>query len=73
VCTKDLCWFVEMIYVPKGPPEVGTAGPGVDGVFKTDFFYNVAKHLLTENTMVFSNTMIQWHIQRVDRVPRYTL
>jgi hypothetical protein len=27
-------------------------------VFKTDFFYKVAKHLLAKNTMVFSNTMV---------------
>jgi hypothetical protein len=27
-------------------------------IFKTDFFYNVAKHPLAKKTIIFSNTMV---------------
>jgi hypothetical protein len=34
VCTKDLCWYVGMVYDPRGLPGVSTAGLGVDGVLQ---------------------------------------
>jgi hypothetical protein len=34
VHTKDSCWFVKMIYNPRGLRGVSTAGPGVDGVLQ---------------------------------------
>jgi hypothetical protein len=34
VCTKDSCWFVEIMYDPRELPGVSTVGPGVDGVLQ---------------------------------------
>jgi hypothetical protein len=31
---KNPCWFVGMIYDPRGLPGVSTAGLGVDGVLQ---------------------------------------
>jgi hypothetical protein len=34
VCTKDSCWYVGMIYDPRGLQGVSTVGPGVGGVLQ---------------------------------------
>jgi hypothetical protein len=34
VRTKDLCWFVRMVYDPRGLPGVSSTGLGVDGVLQ---------------------------------------
>jgi hypothetical protein len=34
-CTKDSCWFVRMVYDPRGLPGVSIVGLGLDGVLQT--------------------------------------
>jgi hypothetical protein len=34
VRTKDTCWYVEMVYDPRGLTGVSTAGSGVDEVLQ---------------------------------------
>jgi hypothetical protein len=34
VRTKDSCWFVGMVFGPRGLTKVSTAGPGVNGVLQ---------------------------------------
>jgi hypothetical protein len=34
VCTKGSCWFVGMIYGPRGLPELSTVGLRADGVLQ---------------------------------------
>jgi hypothetical protein len=36
VCTKDSCWYVGMVYGPRGLLGVSTAGPRVDGVLQME-------------------------------------
>jgi hypothetical protein len=33
---KDSCWYVGMVYCPRGLLGVSTTSPGVDGVFTLD-------------------------------------
>jgi hypothetical protein len=30
---KDLCWYVGMVYDPRGLPGVSIVGPGVEGCY----------------------------------------
>jgi hypothetical protein len=50
VHTKDLYWYVRMIYYPIGLPGVSTTGPGVGEVL----------HMISEPTLAVSRACVLW-------------
>jgi hypothetical protein len=53
VRTKDLCWFVGMVYGPRGLPGVSTTGPRVDEVLQ----------MVSESTLAVSRACVGYGVQ----------